>query len=120
MELAQTLPSGIENIVERTPDGTWRIAGTRVSLDSIVYAFRYGSTPEEICQDFSTLSLDQAYTAVAYYLRHRDAIDAYLAEQDQYDQIARQELAQRHSAFYQDLRKRLLDHQRHSEPAEAV
>jgi uncharacterized protein (DUF433 family) len=117
MEFAQTLPSGIENIVEKTPDGTWRITGTRVSLDSIVYAFRRGSTPEEICQDFSTLSLDQAYTAIAYYLRHQGAIDTYLAEQDEYDQTARQELAQRHSAFYQGLRKRLLDYQSRSKPA---
>lgn len=107
MNLAQTLPT----IIESTPDGTWRIVGTRVSLDSVVYAFRQGSTPEEICQDFPALSLDQAYAAIAYYLHYRQAVDAYLTAQDQYDQQAQQELALRHVDFYRDLRQRLLDRQ---------
>jgi uncharacterized protein (DUF433 family) len=50
-----------------TPQGTWRIAGTRVSFDSVIHAFWEGATPEEICQDFPTLSLAQVYEAIAYY-----------------------------------------------------
>ena len=108
MDLVQTLPP----VIERTADGTWRVTGTRVSLDSVVYAFRQGSTPEEVCQDFPTLSLAQVYAAIAYYLHHRQAVDAYLAEQDQYDQQARQELTARHGDFYRDMRQRLIDRQR--------
>jgi uncharacterized protein (DUF433 family) len=63
-----------------TPQGTWRIAGTRVSLDSVIHSFWEGATPEEICQDYSTLSLAQVYGAIAYYLRYRDKVDAYLRE----------------------------------------
>lgn len=108
MDLVQTLPS----VIERTTEGTWRVTGTRVSLDSVVYAFRHGSTPEEICQDFPTLSLAQVYAVIAYYLHYRQAVDAYLAEQDQYDQHARQELTARHGDFYREIRQRLLDRQR--------
>ena len=108
MDLAQTVPT----IIERTTEGAWRIAGTRVSLDSVVYAFRQGSTPEEICQDFPALSLAQACAAVAYYLQYHDAVDAYLAEQDCYDQQAKQELEARHADAYRELRQRLLDRQR--------
>ena len=108
MDLTQTLPS----IIEKTTEGAWRIAGTRVSLDSVVYAFRQGSTPEEICQDFSTLSLPQAYAGVAYYLQYRDAVDAYLAEQERYDQQAKQELEVRDAGVYRGLRQRFLDRQR--------
>lgn len=108
MDLTQTLPT----IIERTAEGTWRIAGTRVSLDSVVYTFRQGSTPEEICQDFPALSLAQAYAAIAYYLHYREAVDTYLTEQDQYDHQARQELATRHADFYREMRQRLLDRQR--------
>jgi uncharacterized protein (DUF433 family) len=61
-----------------TPQGTWRIAGTRVSLDSVIYSFWEGATPEEICQDFPSLSLPQVYEAIAYYLKQRDKVDAYL------------------------------------------
>jgi uncharacterized protein (DUF433 family) len=108
MDLAQTVPT----IIERTTEGAWRIAGTRVSLDSVVHAFRQGSTPEEICQDFPALSLAQAYAAVAYYLQYGDAVDAYLAEQDRYDQQTKQELEARYAEVYRELRQRLLERQR--------
>ena len=61
-----------------TPQGTWRIAGTRVSIDSVIHSFWEGATPEEICQDFPSLSLAQVYGAIAYYLKQRDKVDAYL------------------------------------------
>src|SRR5687768_4332022 len=53
-------------------DGVLHVAGTRVTLDSIVMAFDLGATPEEIVQR-------SAYTLIAYTLRHRDSVDSYLA-----------------------------------------
>lgn len=91
-----------------TPQGTWRIAGTRVSLDSVIYSFWEGATPEEICQDFSSLSLDQAYGTIAYYLKNREKVDAYLQEQQQAAKKLRQGLKIRHKDFLRDLRQRLL------------
>ena len=41
-------------------DGIYRLAGTRVSLDSIVYAFWRGQTAESIAQSFPMLTLEQA------------------------------------------------------------
>jgi uncharacterized protein (DUF433 family) len=63
------------NLLTRTPQGTWRITDTRVSLDSVVAAFWAGSTPEEICQDFPSLSLVQVYSTIAYYLSHQEQLD---------------------------------------------
>lgn len=60
--------------------GTVRVGGTRVVLDRVVHAFRDGATPEQIAQDFDVLDLADVYGTIAYYLRHRDEIDAYLAE----------------------------------------
>ncbi len=60
-------------------DGGYWVAGTRVSLDSIVYAFLQGDSPESIAQSFPVLTLEQVYGAVAFYLGHRAEIDAYLA-----------------------------------------
>jgi uncharacterized protein (DUF433 family) len=68
----------LPDLLTCTPQGTWRIAGTRVSLDSVIHSFWEGATPEEICQDFPSLSLAQAYGAIAYYLKQRDKVDAYL------------------------------------------
>ena len=42
-------------------DVGYRVAGTRVSLDSIVYAFLAGQTAESIAQSFPILSLEQVF-----------------------------------------------------------
>ncbi|MBV7330619.1 DUF433 domain-containing protein [Chloroflexi bacterium TSY] len=69
--------SSIQYIEERD-QGLW-ILGTRVALDSVVFAFRDGLSAETIAAEcFPTLTLEQVYGAIAYYLRHRAEIDAYL------------------------------------------
>ncbi len=57
------------------------IAGTRISLDSVVYAFRRGESPETICLNFELLRLEEVYGAIAYYLSNQSEIDAYLMRQ---------------------------------------
>ena len=71
-----------ESYVFQTPEGGWRLSGTRVSLDSIVHAYWEGHSPEAIAEDFPALTLEQVYGAIAFYLRHREEIDRYLAAQD--------------------------------------
>jgi uncharacterized protein (DUF433 family) len=61
-------------------DGVIRVAGTRVTLDTVIYTFLTGASPEEIAQDFPVLRLDDLYAVLTYYLRHRDEVDAYLRE----------------------------------------
>lgn len=63
--------------------GAYRVAGTRISLDSLVYAYLNGQTAEAIAQAFSLLTLEQVYGALAYYLAHRETIDAYLRQGSQ-------------------------------------
>ena len=61
-------------------DGAYRVAGTRVLLDCVVYEFQQGSSPEYIQECFSTLTLEQVYGAIAYYLANKEEIDKYIAE----------------------------------------
>ena len=61
-------------------NGGYRIKGTRVSLDSVVYAFRDGQSPESIQISFPVLTLEQIYGAIAFYLGHRKAVDRCLTE----------------------------------------
>jgi uncharacterized protein (DUF433 family) len=63
-------------------DGAYYVAGTRISLDSIVHAFGRGESPETICQNFELLRLEEAYGAIAYYLANRAEVDAYLVRQN--------------------------------------
>ncbi len=59
-------------------DGVVRVGGTRVTLDTVVAAFREGATAEEITQQYPTLSLADVYSVIGYYLRHQADVDAYL------------------------------------------
>lgn len=61
-------------------DGGYYIAGTRVSLDSIVYAFRGGESAETIQQNFDSLTLEQVYGAIAFYLGNQIEIDANIRQ----------------------------------------
>jgi uncharacterized protein (DUF433 family) len=64
-------------------DGNYYVAGTRISLDSIVHAFRRGESPETICENFQLLRLEEVYGAIAYYLANQADIDAYLIRQSE-------------------------------------
>ena len=55
-------------------DGGYWVAGTRVSLDSIVYAFLDGQTAESIAQSFPMLALEEVYGAIAFYLANRSRL----------------------------------------------
>jgi uncharacterized protein (DUF433 family) len=84
-------------------EGAYRVAGSRVSLDSLVYAFWDGKSPETIAQSFPTLTLEQVYGAMAFYLRHRVEIDAYL-QQGRHDYEAQRQAARdADPMFYQKM-----------------
>src|SRR5881296_990990 len=75
--------------VERRDDGYW-VSGTRVSLDSIVYAFRRGASPETIKSSFPSLTLEQVYGGITYYLSKQTEIDEYLRQSEEVYEAARQ------------------------------
>jgi uncharacterized protein (DUF433 family) len=54
------------------------VRGSRVSLESVVYGFASGESPETIRDNFPSLSLEQIYGAIAFYLAHQPEIDVYL------------------------------------------
>jgi uncharacterized protein (DUF433 family) len=64
-------------------NGGYYVAGTRVSLDSVVYMFRDGSSPETIQENFNSLTLPQVYRTIAFYLDNREKVEEYLQKQKQ-------------------------------------
>lgn len=85
--------------------GVLRVGGTRVTLETVLYAWRQGETPEQIVQDYDALALADIYTIVAYYLRNRDALDRYLAERESASASVRREYKARFPLT--ELRERL-------------
>ena len=67
--------------VERRDD-SFCLAGSRVPLASIVREFQNGEWPEAIRSAFPTLSLEQVYGAITFYLGHRAEVDDNLATRD--------------------------------------
>jgi len=81
-------------------NGGYYVAGTRVSLDSVVYSFLNGETPEGIAYEFQALTLEQIFGALAYYLANRAVIDEYLRQGEiEYDRLY-EEARARHPEFY--------------------
>jgi uncharacterized protein (DUF433 family) len=93
-----------ESYIEQRDTGYW-INGTRVSLDSVVFRWLEGLSPESITECFPALTLEQVYGAIAYYLSHRAEIDAYLKASEQGYESFRQRIRNR----YPGLSRRLDD-----------
>ncbi len=84
-------------------NGGYYVLGTRVSLDSVVYAFLRGESPEGIAESFPALSLEQVYGAIAFYLANQRAIDAYLEEGKVEFARLREEARRKHPLLYAKL-----------------
>ncbi|MSQ96051.1 MAG: DUF433 domain-containing protein [Gemmataceae bacterium] len=72
-------------------DGVLRIGKTRVSLDTVVYAFCDGATAEEIVQQYPSLQLGDVYSVIGYYLKQKTEVDAYLDEREKVAARVRQD-----------------------------
>jgi uncharacterized protein (DUF433 family) len=58
--------------------GVVRVGASRISLDLLVEQYENGMTPEGMVRAYDTLSLADIHAVIAYYLRHRDEVRAYL------------------------------------------
>jgi uncharacterized protein (DUF433 family) len=103
--------SALELVAEKPPlaedeGGVVRVGGTRVRLDTVIYAFQNGCTPEEILMKYPSLNLPDIYSVITYYLLHREEVDAYLNQRKSLIEKVEQEIEAR---FPSDgVRERLL------------
>jgi uncharacterized protein (DUF433 family) len=58
-----------------------RIKGHWIGIETILYDYIYRSrVPEEIQETYPTLSLEQVYATITYYLHNQEKIDQYIAD----------------------------------------
>lgn len=98
-----------ESKLKEDEGGTIRIGNSRISLDLVVKQYENGMTAEELVQAYDSLALVDVQAAIAYYLRHRDEVQAYLKRrgeeaeslrariESERPQLAREELLARRS-----------------------
>jgi len=99
-------------------NGAYRLTGTRVSLDSVVYAWHNGLSPESIVDDFPMLTLEQVHGALAFYLAHQDEIDEYLRQGEaEYEALRQKHIEQLRATKPQLYEKLMANKQRRADPA---
>lgn len=89
----------------RQIEGVYRIGTTRVSLDSLVYLFREGSSAEGMVESYPSLTLEQVHGSLAYYLANQAEIDAYLLKGQRMAEAEHQLSRQRNAELITRLRR---------------
>jgi|SRR5271154_5629173 len=102
LSLAQKEPIPLSS----SSDGAIRIAGTRVTLDTVAEAFREGATAEEIAQQYPSVPLADVYSVLGYLLRHQEEVATYLSQRAEQRKSVRAENERRCDA--EGVRARLL------------
>ncbi len=88
-----------------------RIKGHRIGIETVLYEYIYrAQTAEEIAARFDTLSLEEVYATVLYYLHNKEAVGKYLADWLEYCRRSREENMRQHPEFYEKMRRLMAEH----------
>lgn len=94
-------------------DGGYYVAGTRISLDSVVHPFKNGASPESILRSLPMAgSLEKVYGAITFYLANKEAVEAFLVDQERLSR----ELATSQTPLAENLSKKLRQTKKESVP----
>ncbi|MBC8115765.1 MAG: DUF433 domain-containing protein [Candidatus Saccharimonas sp.] len=96
--------------IQMDGSGTYRIAETRVTLDSVLAAYQSGATAEAIADRFPSIGLADVYAVISWYLHHMEQAHEYLRARHTEAEQLRQQVEQRFPA--DGLRQRLLCRQK--------
>lgn len=97
----------LESYFDFVSNNAIRLKGTRIGIERILQDYELGATPEEIVIRYPSLSLQQVYAAITYYLANRKVVDVYLERVRQQQEEAWEEQECHPSEFVRSLRERL-------------
>jgi uncharacterized protein (DUF433 family) len=86
-------------------NGGYYVKDTRISLDSVVYSFNRGNSPESIQAEYPLLKPAQIYGAIAFYLDHKADIDEYLTQSEREFERSAIPMEQADPALWQKLQR---------------
>ncbi len=92
----------VREYVEQRDRGYF-LNGSRVSLDSVVYAFLRGESPEGIAESFPAVGLEQIFGALAFYIANREIVDQYLRQEQVEFESMRENARRNNPSFYRKL-----------------
>ena len=97
----------LENYFDFLSADDIRIKGTRVGIETVLDDYLNGASPEEIAARYRTLTLEQVYATVTYYLCNQEEVDEYLERWRAYAEAAWQEQQRNPPEFVRELRERI-------------
>ncbi len=101
----------IEEYFEHLALDDIRIKGTRVGIESVLYEFIHREQPPEaIVKRFPSVTIEQVYATILYYLHNKPRIEAYMTEWLAFGERMRAEQAKNPPPVV--VRLRALKHQR--------
>jgi uncharacterized protein (DUF433 family) len=86
-----------------------RIKGHRIGIEHVLYQYLHcRKTPEEILrEDFDTLTLEEVYATILYYLHNKEAVGKYITDWLDYSHQSQEEARRKDPAFYEKMERRL-------------
>ena len=96
----------LENYFDKLAADDIRLKGTRIGIEHILYQYIHrGQTAEAIAEQFRTVTLEQVYATILYYLQNQEAIAAYLSDWLVWSHQMREEQRKNPPPFIEKLRQ---------------
>lgn len=70
----------LPDFLEHQPFGEIRLTGHRICLEHVIAFYREGYTPEQLHEEYPTLSPELIQQVIDFYLQNRSEVDAYVDE----------------------------------------
>ncbi len=83
-----------------------RLKGSRIGIETILYEYLFRArTPEEIANIYTSLTLEQVYATILYYLHNKEAVGKYITEGLEWGEKMREEQRRNPRPVYEKIRK---------------
>jgi uncharacterized protein (DUF433 family) len=96
--------------IEEDSHGKLHVAGSGVSVASVIWHYEQGDTAEDIVRSFPTLDLGDVHLVIGYYLRHQKEVRAHLEDEQREADLLRKKIEAELPA--DDLRERVIRERR--------
>lgn len=81
MTIQEPTTQPITNYFAFLADDDIRVKGTRIGIEHILYEYLHNAkSPEAIAQLFPTVTLEQVYATILYYLQNPVAVGQYVSD----------------------------------------
>jgi uncharacterized protein (DUF433 family) len=83
-----------------------RLKGSRIGIETILYEYLFRArTPEEIANIYTSLTLEQVYATILYYLHNKEAVGKYITEWLEWGEKMQEEQRRNPRPVYEKIRK---------------